>query len=330
MEKPNPNSLPPIGIIGNLNIDLIIRGVPHLPGWGQEVMGVSRLQVSAGQAGYLAFGLRRLGAPAVLIGNVGEDLYGRQILDELNAAGADTRGVSVMPGGATGISVAAVREDGERAFITELGCLRDLTAEVVRRGWPFLEPAEIVCLVGIFCTPGLTLDDAAGLLAQARSEGKRTMLDTGWDPENWPPATLEGMRKLLAHTSIFLPNWDEARAITGAESPAEAAERLQQMGPALVVIKYGARGSFARRGSQAIHMPSRRVEVFDAVGAGDIFNSGFLYGLLHGWPLEACLAFGNSGASLYISRRQERFPSLAEVTRAAQEYPAFRDLTGTD
>jgi ribokinase len=86
---------PSVCIIGNLNIDLIIRNVPGLPSWGQEVMGTDRLQVSSGQAGYLAFALRKLGVSTHLIGNVGEDLYGKQILDDLNTAGVDTRGVLI-------------------------------------------------------------------------------------------------------------------------------------------------------------------------------------------------------------------------------------------
>ena len=312
-------------IIGNLNIDLIIRNVPGLPGWGQEVMGTDRLQVSSGQAGYLSFALRKLGISTQLIGNVGKDLYGIQILDDLNTAGVDTRGVLISPGD-TGITVAVVRVDGERSFISELGCLREFNQKIIEDHWSLVEQAEIVCLVGLFCIPGLSFFAASQQLEHARAAGKTTMLDTGWDPDNWQDATLAGMRELLKQVSLFMPNWDEARAITRADSVDEAARRLQDFGPEIVVIKCGEEGSYARRGSEAYQVPPKPVQVHDAVGAGDVFNSGFLYGLLQDWPLEACLAFGNASASLYISRKVDRFPDLQEVTATAKENPIFNTL----
>lgn len=147
---------PPICVIGNLNIDFVIRNVPKIPEWGQEVMGLGSDQFSSGQAGYLSMALARLGIPTSLIGNVGDDFHGRQILAELEAYGVSVEGVSCMGGAKTGISVAIVRADGERAFITDLGCLRVFSQKMVDAHWNLVENASIVCLVGLFCTPGLS------------------------------------------------------------------------------------------------------------------------------------------------------------------------------
>ncbi len=316
----------PVCILGNLNIDLILRDVPALPAWGQEVFGGGRLQVSSGQAGYLAFALRRLEIPTSLVANVGSDAYGSQILADLQSFGVNTRAVEVSPGSRTGISVAIVRPDGERAFVSDLGCLADFGPANIQRHWEQVQSAAIVCLVGLFCLPGLALEQAAQQLSQARAQGKQTMLDTGWDTQNWPPSTLAGMRRLLGEVSLFLPNWDEARAISGCSDVEEAARALQDLGPETVVIKCGEKGSYARRGQQTCQVPPRPVRVYDAVGAGDVFNAGFLAGLRQGWPLEACLALGNATASLYISRAQDRFPRLSEALAAARQYPALAGL----
>jgi sugar/nucleoside kinase (ribokinase family) len=320
------STVKPIGIIGNLNIDLIIRNVPDLPAWGQEVMGSDRLQACSGQAGYLAFALRRLGIPITLIANLGDDLYGRQILQELTTFDVDLAGVEVTPNGRTGITVAIVRADGERAFVSDLGCLADFSEQMIQQRWSLLDDAAFVCLVGLFCLPGLSLAAASRQMARARQAGKITMLDTGWDPANWPATTLDGMHSLLKHISLFMPNWDEARAITGATSVEEAGESLCKLGPETVVIKCGELGSFARQGGYSCWSPPRVVQVQDAVGAGDVFNAGFLYALQQGWPLEACLAWGNSTASLYISATSDRFPQLAEVIAAGRDYPALAAL----
>src|SRR3954447_8523739 len=100
--------MPDVCVVGNLNADLIIRGVAALPGWGQEVAGSGHALVTAGQAGYLALGRARLGVPTSVIANVGDDHQGQAILDELRAAGVGTDGVEVSAG-ATGITVGAVR-----------------------------------------------------------------------------------------------------------------------------------------------------------------------------------------------------------------------------
>lgn len=284
-------------------------------------MGKSHAQVSSGQAGYMAFALSRLGISPSLIGNVGADMLGKQILTDLATYGVDTRGVVVTPGGQTGITVAIVRSDGERAFVSNLGCLVDFTEKIIADQRALVEEASIVCLVGIFCLPGLPLQAIARLMKDARQAGKVTMLDTGWDPGGWSAGTLTRMREILKEVTLFLPNLDEARAITGKESVSEAARALQALGVEIVAIKNGAQGSYARQGKQTVQIPARSVHVYDAVGAGDVFNSGFLYSFQQNWPLGDCLRFGNSASSLYISRQSNRFPTLEEVLSVYQEYP---------
>ena len=314
----------PICVIGNFNIDLIIRNVPHLPVWGQEVMGTDHVQVSSGQTGYLAFALRCLGLPTTVIGNIGQDIYAEQILRDLEHYQLDVRGVEITPGAPTGITVAIVRPDGERAFVSNLGSLLAFDEEMALRHWDQAKDAGIFCLVGLFMIPNLNFAAATRLLSRARREGKLTMLDTGWDPNNWPDTTRRGFNDMLSETSIFLPNIDEACALTGKGTPEEAAVALQALGPPMVVVKCGSQGSHLRVGELSLTLPAREVSVFDAVGAGDVFNSGFLYALRRRLPWDACLAMGNSSASLYISRAENRFPSLGEVLSTARSsYPGI-------
>ncbi len=309
-------------VIGNLCVDLIIRGVPDMPNWGQEVIGSSHTLISSGQTGYTAFALGRLGIPTSVVGAVGEDSNGTKMIEDLKSYNVDTDGVVTVPGGQTGITVAIIRQDGERAFVSTLGCSLNLNEALVLDRWTKLTEASIVCLVGLFNTPNLTLKSAAGLLGKARQEDKVTMLDTGWDPHDWQPETITGLREVLSQTTLFMPNLDEARAITGKDKPEEALIALQAYGPEITVVKCGSGGSYGRQGNQTFFVPPRKVEVLDAVGAGDTFNAGFIYGFRRGWPLEACLAFGNATASLYISRATDRWPWLKEVAPIAKaSYP---------
>lgn len=310
----------PVCVVGNLNIDLIIRNVPRLPTWGTEVFGESHVAVTAGQAGYTAFALSRLGIPTSLVGNVGKDAFGKQILDDLQAYGVDTRGIEISQNDQTGITVAIVREDGERGFVSSYGSLLNFNEDMVLRHLDCIEEAGIVCMVGVFTTPNLTLNAAALLMSKARQRDKITMLDTGWDPGNWSPETIQGTKDLLRRITLFMPNLDEARVITGEKTVEEAAKSLQSFGPKLVVVKCGADGSFALEGSNTYFQPARVVKVFDTVGAGDTFNAGFIYGYRRKWSIKDCLAFGNSTASLYISRDKNRWPLFREATAVANTY----------
>lgn len=332
MDQPSPFqdeqlAIKPVTIIGNLNVDLIIRNVPRMPVWGQEVYGKSYVLVSSGQVGYLAFALRGLEVPVAVIGNVGEDIYGDQIKADLRRTEVDIDGVIVTKGGRSGITVAMVRADGERAFVSEQGCLVEYREQDVLAHWDKVETAGLVCLVGTFMLANLDFYACARLLEKAVKQGKVTMLDTGWDPQDWPAETQAGMRAMLRQTRLYMPNYDEARAITSREGLEQAAIALQELGPELVVIKCGAEGSYARWGSQTFQVPALSVDVFDAVGAGDVFNAGFMYGLRQGWPISACLAFGNSASSLYISRAADRFPMLSDVLAVARSsYPNYLAL----
>jgi len=312
------NSL--ICIIGNLNTDIIIRKVPHLPKWGQEVVGKSHIKVSSGQAAYTGFALRKLNIPTSIIGNVGDDLEGKRILSDLANSGINIKGCEVIHNGITGITIAIVREDGERAFVSDAACLNKFSKSLILKHWDQTISATYVMLVGLFFLPNLSLHDAAFLAKKAQLESKITILDTGWDTNNWQPETIINLRKLFSHINIFLPNFEEACAITGKQNPKAAAQCLHEFGIDIVIIKMGAKGSFGSFNNEIISIPAFLVKVFDTVGAGDVFNAGFLLGHSRGYSIKDCIAFGNAASHFYISHPKNRFPVFKEVYHLAKSH----------
>jgi ribokinase len=309
--------MPGVCIVGNLLIDLIVHGVDRLPTWGQEVAGSSHRFVSSGQAGYMAQGLAALEGRPRVMSVVGADDAGRTILADLAAAGVDVGRVTAVDDGATALTVAIVRADGERAFVSDFAALGDVDEEYVASRWP--SPAEpgAICLVGLFNLPGLTLAAAGRLLRRARQEGRMTVLDTGWDPDDWPAGTVAGVRALLADVDVFVPNADEARVLTGCDDSADAADALHGDGAALVVVKCGPDGSVARQGHERWSSPGHRVGVHDTVGAGDVFDAGLVDALARGADVPAAMAWANAAAALYVSRDRNRFPSRGDVAAFA-------------
>lgn len=98
---------------------------------------------------------------------------------------------------------------------------------------------------------------------------------------------------------MFLPNRDEARALTGREDPNEQAEIMARINPnCTMVITSGKAGSLIRRGEQVLRARIFEVDSIDESGSGDAFDAGFLVGMLMGWPLEETVQFASAvGAS---------------------------------
>lgn len=312
-----------ICIVGNLNIDLIIRNVPHLPDWGQEVLGNNYILVSSGQSAYTAFALSKYQVPTSLIGNVGDDIYGEKITNDLNRFGLNIVAVEKVSGGNTGITVAIVRKDGERAFVSDPSSLVTFDRSLVERHMHLVINANITCVVGIFFLPNFKLEDVQFVCRESKNAGRLTLLDTGWDPDNWQKKTVKDLRSTLQFVDFFIPNMDEAKAITGKNDPEQAARDLIEDGCGTVIIKLGEKGSYLLSSDQSIYVPSFNVNVFDAVGAGDVFNAGFIFGTLQGWPMEARMIFGSATSALYISKPDDRFPELDQSIKLANTTEQF-------
>lgn len=303
-------------VVGNLNKDLILRGVEKLPEWGTEVTARDRVLITAGQAGYLAMALASLGSAVTVVGIVGDDADGESIRADLARVGVDVSAVEVVCGAPTGLTVAVVRPDGERAFVSHFGSLSSFNAEDVRRHWDSVERSRAACLVGLFNLPKLDAGAVQAMLARLREAGTTTVLDPGWDPGGWQPATLRALYRWLPEVDLLLVNRDEAAAMTRAAAVEDEAEALVSAGVGTVVIKCGPDGSYGARRLERASVAARRVAEVDAVGAGDTFNAGFLVAFLGGADLEAALTYGNIAASLYVSRQVNRFPARHELEEA--------------
>ena len=91
-----------------------------------------------------------------------------------------------------------------------------------------------------------------------------TLLDTGWDPNNWQNKTVKDLRGILKYVDYFIPNMDEAKALTGKDTPEKAAEVLFSDGCKTVIIKLGEKGSYLLTSKQEVFVPAYKVKVFES------------------------------------------------------------------
>ena len=280
-------------VVGDLNIDLILSGVPKLPEYGEEVLATGVAQRLGGSAANFAVCCARLGRRVGFVANVGRDEFGDFLIAELERAGVSTEFIGRHESLATGITV-SLSGAQDRAFVTYVGTIDSLYGEAVPR--ELLARARHLHIASYFLQTRLQ-PGALGLVQAARAAGLSISLDTGYDPaEQWN----HGLLELISEVDIVLPNEMEAVAISGAGS-AEAALAVLCAMVETAVVKIGAEGSMACEGAQTVHIPAFSIGTADTTGCGDAFNAGFIDATLAGRPLPDALARGNACGALMAS-----------------------------
>ena len=290
-------------VVGNFVVDLIGKPLDRLPERGRLLILDTLETHSGGNGPNTAGALGRLGGDVAVVGRVGEDLYGRFLLERLNGWGVDTRLVYRDPEAATGLTLVAVDPAGERSFLHHFGANARLIPANLE--WDQLAGARHLHLAAFFVLPGLDTPDpetrippAAALLAEAKRRGLTTSLDVCWDRTGrW----METLGPCLPYVDWMLPSEDEARALTGKETPAQMAASLRKAGCGAVIIKLGESGCYYQGPDGERLAPAYRVEVRDTTGAGDCFIAGFLLAQGRGWDLERSLRFGNACGARAVS-----------------------------
>jgi sugar/nucleoside kinase (ribokinase family) len=297
-------------VVGDCNPDLVLRGDDVEPVFGQVERVVEDAELTVGGSGAIAAcGAARLGLRTALASMVGDDPLGGFMLGALDERGVDVSGVVMRPQARTGVSVVLVR-GSDRAILTALGTISELTAELVDR--QMLRAARHIHVSSYFLQHGLR-PGLAGLLREARSAGASTSIDSNWDPrEEWDGGLLD----LLGETTILFVNVEEARRLAAVPDVEEAALALSRDGSVLVVVKLGAEGALAVDGGRINYSAAVAVEEVDSVGAGDSFDAGFLAGYLARQPTEESLRLANTCGALSMRAAGGigAQPTLAEAT----------------
>lgn len=267
-------------VAGEINPDLILTG-DVVPAFGQVEKLVDSAALAVGSSSVIfACGAARLGLKVAFVGLCGADIFGRFMLDEMTKRGVDVSAVRVVPDRQTGLTV-ILNKGGDRAMLTHPGAIPDLRAEDVTDD--LLRRSRHLHVASYFLQANLR-PGLPDLFRRARALGLTTSLDTNWDPS----ACWIGVHELLPLTDIFLPNENEAIAISQARTDGQALKRLAQR-TGTVAMKRGAQGALACRGEETASACALSGKIVDTVGAGDTFDAGFVYGFLQGWSLEKCL-----------------------------------------
>ncbi len=281
---------------GNIVADHVAQPVAHYPPKG-ACYHVQRMEMHVGGcASNTALAIAKLGLPVQVVGRVGNDLFGEFVIRTLQQHGVDAQGIVRSDTASTSQTMVMVHPDGERSFIHLMGTNAEFSESDIC--WERLNSPKVFHLAGAFLTPAMDGEPASRVLKEAKVRGAITTLDTTWDHTG---RGFEILRPCFPYIDYILPNFEEARQISGASKPSQVAERLLNEGVGMVVIKMGGEGCYVQNHETAFHLPAYPVEVVDTLGAGDCFCAGFAVGLALGWDLERTARLANAVGALCVT-----------------------------
>ncbi|WP_323012852.1 carbohydrate kinase family protein [Devosia sp.] len=263
--------------LGRIYCDLVFRGLDAMPQLGREIFAQEFALTPGGGALITAAHLAGLGRPSALLARFGADPLSATLSGELGALGLDLRFLDRDAAAGPQLTVVMVK-DGDRAFLSRrAGHARPASFEAAL-AWP--EAAHL------HIAEYATLHEMSDAVSAAKAGDLTVSLDPSWDD------TLIGDPMFFGRATgvdVFLPNLEEARALTGESDPKAALVGLQRHFP-VVALKNGENGALLAMNGDILALPAPRVKVIDTTGAGDAFNAGFLHAWLDDANAHDCLS----------------------------------------
>jgi len=291
----------------------LVTFAPRFPRPGETVVGSRFLTYAGGKGANQAVAAARMGARSAMVGRVGGDIFGPQLLEGLAAAGVDISGIGVNPEESSGIAVIGVDETAQNCITQVLGA-NDTCGPGQGQAVKRLLSGAAALLLQLETSIELSLEVAW----ESASLGVAVILDPG--PVRPVPDELLGL------CNVITPNETEAQAlvgfpVTGPESAAKAAAALLRRGVGTAVIKLGAQGAYFANNEVHDMISPFDVDAVDSVAAGDAFNGALAVSLAEGKNLEKAVTIACAAGALAVTQTgaQDSMPErkmVEELVRA--------------
>ncbi len=292
-------------VVGSINQDFVLR-LERRPGPGETVTDAELSLHPGGKGANGAIAASRLGAEVAILGRVGEDAFGRELVENLRENGVNAAHVETVSGAPTGSAFITVTPDGENAIVVSPGANRRFGPDEVEAAANDLREARMV--VAQLEVRVEAVESAAHIAAGARG---RFLLNLA------PPRELPD--DLLRLCDPLVVNEHEAAFLLGEEAtPEESARRLLELGPASVTVTLGATGAvFATSGAPPERFSAPEVEAVDTTGAGDAFVGALAAKLAEGTTLREAVSYAVFAGAVAATREgaQGSLPTPEEVRK---------------
>jgi len=259
----------------------------------------------------------RLGVSCGFVGVVGDDPFGRCVLNRLTRDGVDVRHVRLVSHRTTGIAFVAYRSDGSRQFVFHLpqSAAALLSPDDVRK--EYLEGVRALHITG----SALAISDSAReacyrAVRLCKQRGGMVSFDPNVRPELLGVEAVQALcEPVLASCDVLLPSGAEATMLSGDTDEETACQNLVASGIPIVVLKRGAQGCSVFTDQLRAEVPAYPVNEVDPTGAGDAFAGGFVVALLRGMSVQEAARFASAVGAMAVTRQgpMEGLPTLSQL-----------------
>lgn len=298
--------MPDIIVVGSLNADLVVRS-PRFPQPGETISGSDLLTIPGGKGANQAVAAARQGASVAMVGRVGKDSFGPELIHNLQKNHVDATGVLMDAGTASGTAIIVVDANGQNSIVLSPG------------GNGRITPADMdaVDFSGyklLLLQHEIPLDTVLSAAKHAKKSGVRVVLN--------PAPAYALPDELISLPDFILPNETELslltnQPVTDVASAESAAKMLLEHGAQNVIVTLGSKGALIVSREQVTHVDTYKVDVVDTTAAGDAFIGGFAFALLQNKSLEEAVRYGCACGALATTKlgAQPSLPTREEVER---------------
>ncbi len=339
------------------SLDLITIGRSSVDLYGQQIGGRLEdmgtfVKAVGGCPANIAIGTARLGLRSALVSRVGDEQMGRFILEQLAREGVETAGVKVDPKRLTALVILGVRDETTFPLIFYRTDCADAALDEGDIDEDFIASARAIVVTGThFALPG-PAGAQKKAIRFAKKHGRKVIFDIDYRPNLWGLAghaagesryirsgrVTEHLQAILPDCDLIVGTEEELHVAGGSEDTLAAIRAIRALSAGTIVCKRGPMGcvvfpgAIPERLDDGIRGPGFPVEVYNVLGAGDAFLSGFLRGWLAGEPIETACAWANACGAFAVSRLlcSPESPTFAELQFFLKNGSAHRALRFDD
>ncbi len=323
------------------SLDIITIGRSSVDLYGVQVGGrledmASFSKAVGGCPANIAIGSARLGLKSGLITRVGDEHMGRFVREQCAREGVDVAGVHTDPLRLTSIVILGIRDEKTFPLIFYRDNCADGALDESDIDPDYVESAKAILASGTHFARANTAAAQLKAMRIARAAGRKIVFDIDFRPNLWGLAgdgageeryvksgdVTQSLSAILPRCDLIVGTEEEMMIAGGADDPLAALRAVRAATDATLVLKRGPMGCVVFPGDipasldEGIKGPGFPVEVYNVLGAGDAFMSGFLRGWLRDEPLETCCAFANAAGAFAVSR-----------LLCSPEYPTWTELS---
>jgi len=289
--------------------------MPQIPKPGETLLGGIFNTYPGGKGANQAVASARLGAHVTMIGCVGDDSFGRDLLKILSHEGIDTNFILMKPEVSTGVALIQVDAHAHNSIAVASGANYCLTGDFVEKAMQAIQRIDV--LVMPLETP---LETIYAAVRVANRRGAKVILN---------PAPAQVLKKdLLQMVDYLIPNEYEIATMTGIQiqemaDTKQAALQLISKGVKNLIVTLGQKGSviFEGMNNENVIIPAWKVQAVDTTAAGDCFVGALAVGLVEGKSVNNAATFASAAAAISVTRvgAQPSLPYYGEVIHFMEE-----------